>query len=154
MELAHMSIQEPDQTTATLINVRPSRDHEDAQADITTTSATATTSTLTLAPNPLPALSPTPDQEEIETWVAKFQKHRRSSKSHEGLAIIVCPLPGCGHVSRRPHALKRMGARCARNALRRTRTESGINDAVATIRDLGVFTFCKITLQAPNYSII
>ncbi|KAG8689501.1 hypothetical protein FRC09_012405, partial [Ceratobasidium sp. 395] len=61
----------------------------------------------TSASNVLPASSPAPDQEEIETWLIEYKKQRRSSRSNQDrLAPIVCPLPGCGQVLRRPQALK------------------------------------------------
>ncbi|KAG8794969.1 hypothetical protein FRC12_019540 [Ceratobasidium sp. 428] len=106
MKFAQTNIQKSYQTTTTLVNAPPSHYYNDAQTNTATTSTVATTASHTSASRLLPTLSPTPDQEEIETWFAEFQKQRRSSKSQDGLATIVCPLPGCGHVSRRPHALK------------------------------------------------
>ncbi|KAG8762037.1 hypothetical protein FRC12_009216 [Ceratobasidium sp. 428] len=113
LAIAQTEIQELDQTTLTLANARPSNYYEDAQANIvssrhTLTLRQATTSAAATGPtsNFLPALSPTPSQDDIETWFAEYKKQRTSSRYQEGLANIVCPVPGCGHVSRRPHALK------------------------------------------------
>ncbi|KAG8727998.1 hypothetical protein FRC12_022108 [Ceratobasidium sp. 428] len=103
-EPAHMDMQEPNQTTTaySFIDAYPSARHE---YDITT-SVAAITNSRTSASNLLPTFSPTPDQKEIETWLVEYQKQRRSSRSQEGLAAIVCPLPDCGQGLRRPHALK------------------------------------------------
>ncbi|KAG8724573.1 hypothetical protein FRC09_017096 [Ceratobasidium sp. 395] len=103
-EPAQTSLQEPDQTTAphNSHHAYASRSHEDNR----TISAANTTGNYTSAPDLLPTLSPTPAQEEIEAWLVEYQKQRKSSRSQQGLADIVCPLSGCGRVSRRPRALK------------------------------------------------
>ncbi|KAG8794971.1 hypothetical protein FRC12_019542 [Ceratobasidium sp. 428] len=103
-ERAQMAIQELDQTPAVynFVNAYPSGSHEDD----TITPAATFTNNRTSASNLLPALSPAPDQEEIETWLIEYKKQRRSSRSQEGLADIACPLPDCGQVLRRPCALK------------------------------------------------
>ncbi|KAG8720790.1 hypothetical protein FRC09_008958 [Ceratobasidium sp. 395] len=87
-----------------LVNAYPSGCHEDG---IITPAATVTDSR-TSASNVLPALSPAPNQEEIEKWLIEYKKQRRSSRSREGLADIACPLPDCGQVLRRPCALKQI----------------------------------------------
>ncbi|KAG8724575.1 hypothetical protein FRC09_017098, partial [Ceratobasidium sp. 395] len=97
-------IQDSDQTTAAhnFVNAYPSVRHEN---DITNSIADIT-SGRTLVSHTLPDFSPTPDQEEVETWLVEYRKQRRSSRSQQGLADIVCPLPGGRQVLRRPHPLK------------------------------------------------
>ncbi|KAG8697916.1 hypothetical protein FRC09_007559, partial [Ceratobasidium sp. 395] len=68
--IAQTSIQESYQVTLTVVNARPCHHREDAQANIATTSAAAIGPTS----NFLPTLSPSPSQDDIETWFAEYKK--------------------------------------------------------------------------------
>ncbi|KAG8761821.1 hypothetical protein FRC11_012839 [Ceratobasidium sp. 423] len=55
----------------------------------------------------LRALSPNPDQEEIDNWIEDMKRYR-SMQVKEGIRVapIHCPLPTCGKGQRRPQALR------------------------------------------------
>ncbi|KAG8791378.1 hypothetical protein FRC12_009321 [Ceratobasidium sp. 428] len=88
-----------------------------------------------MALDPLLLLNATPSQEEVEVWLRQYQLLRRTSKTQEGLAKIICPLPGCGRVLRRLHALRLMNALCATSASKPSPTAIGICKAGAPLRN-------------------
>ncbi|KAG8794967.1 hypothetical protein FRC12_019538 [Ceratobasidium sp. 428] len=82
----------------------------------------------------LSLISVSPSHEEIDGWLREYRRLRKASKTQEGLPKITCPLPDCGRVLRRLHALKPMNAMYAISTSKPSLIAEGISKADVPLR--------------------